>query len=210
MEKCKKCKKCDKDFNPKKGLKNYCSLQCRNSRTWTKEDKDKKSNSAKKSIKVQESIKKCRENINWEVIKKKRNETIKNKILLEEYNNLSFDRLRKRIIYEQNEKCNVCGLDKWLNKPLILELEHKDGDRNNNNRNNLEALCPNCHSLTNTWRGRNKKTNKHKISDEVLLNSLIKNNFNMRKSLIEVGLVAKGGNYNRCHRLKKEYLDIIE
>ena len=46
------CKKCAKEFIPSKGLISYCSLTCRNSRTWTEDDKTKKSNSAKKSEKV--------------------------------------------------------------------------------------------------------------------------------------------------------------
>lgn len=46
------CKKCNKKFKPQKGLKQFCSLACRNSRVWTKEDKLKKSTSAKNSEKV--------------------------------------------------------------------------------------------------------------------------------------------------------------
>ena len=48
----KKCKKCGKGFEPIKGLVNYCSLECRNSRSWSEEDKKKKSISAKNSKKV--------------------------------------------------------------------------------------------------------------------------------------------------------------
>ena len=48
----KQCKKCNKEFEPVKGLTNYCSLACRNSRTWTDADKLKKSISAKNSDKV--------------------------------------------------------------------------------------------------------------------------------------------------------------
>ena len=91
-----------------------------------------------------------------------------------------------------------------------MELEHKDGNNKNNNRDNLEMICPNCHSLTETWRGRNKTEKRHKIPDNKLLEILLSNDWNMRKSLIEVGLSPKGGNYNRCHRLKKEYFNIIE
>jgi hypothetical protein len=47
-----KCKKCTNEFEPKKGLKSYCSLHCRNSREWSDEDKLKKSLSAKNSDKV--------------------------------------------------------------------------------------------------------------------------------------------------------------
>ena len=46
------CKKCGKEFQPVKGLISYCSLECRNSRTWSEADKLKKSESAKKSDKI--------------------------------------------------------------------------------------------------------------------------------------------------------------
>ena len=52
------CKKCKNEFEPKKGLISYCSLQCRNSRNWTEDDKLKKSISAKLSEKVKEANKK--------------------------------------------------------------------------------------------------------------------------------------------------------
>jgi RNA polymerase subunit RPABC4/transcription elongation factor Spt4 len=122
-----------------------------------------------------------------------------------DYCDLSFNSLRYRILYEQNGKCDKCGLDEWMGEKLILELEHKDGNHKNNLRSNLEMLCPNCHSLTETWRGRNKTQKRYKISDKKLLEVLLSNDWNMRKSLIDVGLSPKGGNYKRCHSLKKEY-----
>ena len=81
---------------------------------------------------------------------------------LKRYNESSFDELgpenrRRRVFEEQNYKCNRCGIDKWLGEVLSLELEHKDGNNKNDVRENLEGLCPNCHSLTPTWRGRNKR-----------------------------------------------------
>ncbi len=204
----KNCKKCDKEFEPKKGLINYCSLECRNSRVWSDEDKQKKSVSAKNSEKVKKS------NINrpkefWNKIGRIRKENHRNKILELEYDMLSFESLRYRILYEQHEKCNKCGLNEWLGQKLILELEHKDGNHGNNTRENLEMLCPNCHSLTGTWRGRNKTDKRHKISDKKLLEILVSNDWNMRKSLIDVGLSPKGGNYKRCHSLKKEYFNSL-
>lgn len=79
---------------------------------------------------------------------------------LEKYLNTPFELLgmmnrKRRVLEEQNGKCNNCGIDSWLGNPLVLELEHKDGNNKNNARENLECLCPNCHSLTSTWRGRN-------------------------------------------------------
>lgn len=70
-------------------------------------------------------------------------------------------------------------------------------------------MCPNCHALTDTWRGRNKKQRStNKISDEEMLKVLIDNKFNFRQSLLQLGLAAKGGNYNRCHKLKREYDEV--
>ena len=52
-------------------------------------------------------------------------------------------------------ECSICGIDpKWNDKPLILELNHIDGDTTNNERRNLRIVCPNCHSQTPTFRGR--------------------------------------------------------
>ena len=203
-----KCKKCGKEFNPVKGLVNYCTIECRNSREWSDDDKKKKSISAKNSEKVRESNKNRPKEM-WEKIGLKRKETHKQNILTSNYEDLSFESLRFRILYEQENKCNRCGLDKWLGQDIILELEHKDGNNKNNVRDNLEMICPNCHSLTETWRGRNKKERRHRVPDERLLESLLINDWNMRQSLLDVGLSAKGGNYNRCHKLKKEYFDVV-
>lgn len=210
----KNCKKCGISFEPTKGLVNFCSLECRNSRTWSEEDKDKKSNSAKNSEKVKEANKlKTFTKLNlskdeWQKIIDKRTKTINNKILITPYNELSFERLRKRIILEQNCKCNKCQLDEWLGEKLPLELEHKDGNHFNNSRENIEMLCPNCHALTDTWRGRNKTNKRYNITDETLLDALLVNEWNMRQALISVGLVAKGGNYKRCHQLKREFEEL--
>ena len=201
----KNCKKCGNEFEPQKGLVSYCSLTCRKSRSWSEEDRQKLSEKMKKSEKVRLNAIKSEEV--WLEINQKRKERHVKKILESNYDDLSFNSLRYRILYEQDNKCNCCGLSEWLNEPIILELEHIDGNHFNNERSNLEMICPNCHSQTSTWRGRNKTNKRSKISDEELFNSLLKNDWNMRQSLLDVGLVAKGGNYNRCHKLKKEYYE---
>lgn len=67
-------------------------------------------------------------------------------------------RLLKENIFEH--KCSKCNLNEWLNKPIPLELHHKDGNNENNNLSNLELLCPNCHALTDTYRGKNQERSK--------------------------------------------------
>lgn len=64
--------------------------------------------------------------------------------------------IRRKVIEEQEGKCKSCGLSEWLNQKISLELNHINGINKDNRRNNLEALCPNCHSLTPTWRGKNR------------------------------------------------------
>lgn len=48
--------------------------------------------------------------------------------------------------------CSKCMLRTWLEKPIPLELHHIDGNSNNNTYENLELLCPNCHTFTSTYR----------------------------------------------------------
>ena len=64
--------------------------------------------------------------------------------------------LRKKLISEGLiYECSICNIDKWQGKKISLELDHIDGSSANNALNNLRLLCPNCHSQTPTWRGRN-------------------------------------------------------
>jgi hypothetical protein len=200
----KKCKKCKNDFQPQKGLINFCSLTCRNSREKSDETKNKISNGVKNSEKFRQSLNNSVKFIDYKKRAKKNKETWDKKILNAEYETLSFERLRKRIKLEQDNKCNKCGIDSWNDKPIVLELEHKDGDHNNNKRENLESLCPNCHSQTETWRGKNKKNKQNKVSDDDIVKTYLKNK-NIRQTLIELGLSAKGGNYKRLHQLIKKY-----
>ena len=66
---------------------------------------------------------------------------------------LSRPTLRKRV---NASCCMSCGLSEWQGVPLPLELDHIDGNARNNNPSNLRMICPNCHSITPTWKSRNK------------------------------------------------------
>jgi DNA-binding CsgD family transcriptional regulator len=54
--------------------------------------------------------------------------------------------------------CGICGLREWRGTPLTLQLHHVNGDRVDNRLENLTLLCPNCHSQTDSWSGRNPRT----------------------------------------------------
>lgn len=64
--------------------------------------------------------------------------------------------LKKKLFKEgvKEKRCEKCQRVKWLKGNIPLEIHHKDGDRNNNELDNLEILCPNCHSLTDNNAGR--------------------------------------------------------
>lgn len=65
--------------------------------------------------------------------------------------------LRMRLLREGIKKaqCEVCGRAAWNGRPIPLELDHKNGRRNDNRLANIRLLCPNCHAQTPTYRGRN-------------------------------------------------------
>ena len=74
------------------------------------------------------------------------------------------NKLRIRLLKEGTleYKCNKCGNTEWLNMPIPLELEHKDGNSVNHVQDNLELLCPNCHAFTDTYRGKNKGVTRNR------------------------------------------------
>jgi transposase len=53
--------------------------------------------------------------------------------------------------------CAECGITNWRCRPLALELHHINGDGRDNRLANLALLCPNCHSQTDSWGGRNSR-----------------------------------------------------
>lgn len=62
------------------------------------------------------------------------------------------EQLKKHLIKEKGHRCEMCGNIEWLGNPIILEVHHIDGNRTNNSLDNLQLLCPNCHSTTPNWR----------------------------------------------------------
>lgn len=64
--------------------------------------------------------------------------------------------LKKRLLSDGilPHQCQNCQLKEWKNNPIPLELHHIDGNHENNNLDNIQLLCPNCHSLTDNYRGK--------------------------------------------------------
>lgn len=88
--------------------------------------------------------------------------TLQPKRELEEYLSNSIPiqshKLRLRLIAEGvfEAKCYNCNNTTWLEQPIALELDHINGNHNDNSLSNLILLCPNCHAQTETYRGKNK------------------------------------------------------
>lgn len=112
---------------------------------------------------------------------------------------------KKLLIEERGRRCERCGNTEWQGEQIPIELEHIDGDNINNVKDNLMLLCPNCHALTPTWRGRKTNTGKIKVSDDMLLEVLIKKAGNVYQTLRHFRLAAAQGNYSRCNRIWSEY-----
>ena len=169
----------------------YCSRSCANKRVHSEESK------LKRSIALKGKTRPAR--FDQAAQSQKTRATRLKKYLDTPFDQLGMVNRRRRVLEEQDHKCAHCGIGEWQGQPLTLEVDHKDGNTENNSRENLEGLCPNCHSITDTWRGRNKpaKNGSNKVSDEVLLQSL-KTSSSIRQGLLAVGLAAKGNNYSRA------------
>jgi len=146
----KKCLKCGKLHDGNYGSGKYCNVKCANSRVRTEEVKKKISEGVKKS--------KSWEKINRETFDKEKQikslkETWRKK--RPEWDEVHIS-TKKRWLKEDIGECQMCGLKEWLNEKIKLEVDHIDGDKYNNSRENLRLLCPNCHSTTPTWRKPNK------------------------------------------------------
>jgi hypothetical protein len=148
-----KCKKCSKEFQPSKGLINYCSMSCRNSRSRPESVRRKISEGVKKSgyLQSEEWLQNLTAaNRREDVIQKKKETWVSKR----DYENAHIGSLKKYYL-ETVDGCERCGLNEWNEQPLVLEVHHLDSNTNNNTFDNFQALCPNCHSQTKGWRNKN-------------------------------------------------------
>ena len=95
---------------------------------------------------------------------------------------------KNALLLERGHKCEECTLTEWLGKPITIELEHIDGDRKNNTKDNLKLLCPNCHSQTSTWRrAKVKGWKKRKYTDKEYITA-IEESYNLNQALEKLEL----------------------
>ena len=72
------------------------------------------------------------------------------------YTNMTRLKIRVMRSGALGDRCEICGLKEWMGKPLVLQLDHKNGNNRDNRIENLRLLCPNCHSQTETFCKKNK------------------------------------------------------
>lgn len=100
-------------------------------------------------------------------------------------------------------KCEVCGCDgNWYGKKITLQLHHIDGDNKNNVMDNLQILCPNCHSVTDNYGFKNKRNyntlGDNKYIDLINNSDVGKNKKNKKRVFKEIELTCK-----HCNELFK-------
>jgi predicted nucleic acid-binding Zn ribbon protein len=137
--------------------KKFCSRRC--SVTYNNKKRNKKKKKCLNCDSITSNIKFCCKEC--ELIFKK-NE-IRSKIENGD-TTLDFRAYKYFLIQKYGEKCSKCG---WCevnptSGKIPIELEHKDGNSENNELENLELLCPNCHSLTPTYKALNTGNGRHK------------------------------------------------
>lgn len=107
---------------------------------------------------------------------------------------------RKSLIEIKGYRCEICSIDEWLGKKITLEIDHINGINNDNRIENLRFLCLNCHSQTDTFRGKNitkKKINNDgnfTYTNDELIEVAI-NSFSISEVCLKLKLANKGGNY---------------
>ena len=152
------CKKCNKEFSSQRGLnahqvshkdgnrysisrkinKNFFCVNCNRETEW--------SHSSTNTF--------CSKECNGEYNRKQTFINITNGIV---YGIVTM----RKFLLETKGCCEDCGItNTYNNKPITLQCDHIDGNSDNNILENLRLLCPNCHSQTRTWCGRNKKDTK--------------------------------------------------
>lgn len=86
-------------------------------------------------------------------------------ILVENSDYKDATKLKKRLIKEgiKENKCEnpECGISEWHGKPISLQIHHINGVHNDNRLENIMLLCPNCHSQTDTYAGKNSNREKN-------------------------------------------------
>ena len=200
-----KCERCDIQHEGKFGSGRFCSISCANSKrqlkgiTKTKNYKGLSEEQISEKKRLRSEI--CRKAA---LVKAKLNREEKERRLSTcEWEELLSSERKERVLREQKYCCAICSIGmKWNNKPLSFDLDHINGDRQDNSRDNLRCLCPNCHSQTPTYKSKNAKGKRYSDAEVIIA---LKNSDSVYSALNSLGMNLHGGNYTRVRKIVKQY-----
>lgn len=102
----------------------------------------------------------------------------------------------------KERKCEKCSCSEWNGFPMPLELHHVDGNHYNNSFENLQIICPNCHSLEPSFTSSSKVKRKLTVPQ---ITEAIQTSLNIREACSKLGLQGKGGNYATIKNYMSKY-----
>lgn len=150
----KKCKGCGKDISYEKRKNVFCGSSCSVSfnnkglNRWSKKIKKCKNCNNEISIRTVFCNSECHKKYIYDLYWKKINDG--------SINDANRPTVKKYLILERGNQCEICNLEKWTGKDIPLVLDHIDGNSDNNFLLNLRLICNNCDALLPTYKGRNK------------------------------------------------------
>lgn len=154
------CKYCSTQFLYEKRMNKFCASSCS-----AKYNNDRTNHNKKRGIYAKQKY--CI-NCNAPVANKMCDQTCQgeykwkqNKKKVIEGNGTSAT-VKRYLLEEHGNKCNKCKNVEWNGIPIAIEIEHIDGNSDNNSLDNVELLCPNCHAQTPTYKAKNKGKGRYK------------------------------------------------
>ena len=119
--------------------------------------------------------------------------------------NVKISTIRRVLAFQgRYNSCERCNISQWNNEPITLELHHINGDHYDNTYDNLQILCPNCHSQTKNFRNKHQDVStklNNKVSDDQIIKIISEGETIIHKILIKLGLSSSGGNYVRIKKI---------
>lgn len=140
------CERCKKDCDVPYGSGRFCSAEC--ARAFSTDGRLRKLLKCKKCPARLDGTQTCKS-----ICDECHVGSLGKDILFED---LRKDGSRKgRMLRELGNKCQICGVEEWMGRPAPIQLDHIDGNPDNNDRSNLRLICAMCHAQTDTFAGKN-------------------------------------------------------
>ena len=149
----KQCLYCNKDLSYKKRNNKYCNHSCAASKTNQETTKNKQYNCKWCNSLLKTNKKYCNRQCQTEY----RYSKIDNG----EIELLTNNTARKYLVNRRGHFCEICGIKTWLDKPILLIVDHIDGNSQNNQVDNLRLICSNCDATLPTYKSKNLGSGRH-------------------------------------------------